>query len=57
MNASPAATTNDSASSASSASSANSATSANSAIALRLELLGVPVPDHAARSDFDRSAG
>jgi len=29
-------------------------TSANSAIALRLELLGAPVPDHAARSDFDR---
>ena len=28
--------------------------SANSAIALRLELLGAPVPDHAARSDFDR---
>jgi len=48
MNSSPAATTNDS------ASSANSAYSANSAIALRLELLGVPVPDHAARSDFDR---
>ena len=54
MNSSPAATTNDSASSASSASSANSANSANSAIALRLELLGAPVPDHAARSDFDR---
>ena len=39
---------------ASSLSSANSTNSANSAIALRLELLGVPVPDHAARSDFDR---
>ncbi|WP_314778943.1 hypothetical protein [Actinomyces massiliensis] len=45
MNSSPAATTNDS---------ANSENSENSAIALRLELLGAPVPDHAARSDFDR---
>ena len=36
------------------ASPASPESSANSAIALRLELLGAPVPDHAARSDFDR---